>query len=206
LELAHRNRFATFVQKKDGYHRLSRIDAAFVTAGKDWLNPKETVPAFLLFRSHAAFRAACEHALAGQVADVFPQVRASMEYAGYALHIHKNPGYEEIWLRRHDNAASLKAVKTAFQIAKVSETIRVANVEIGSVFNELYQRAIDFGGHPNEMSVTSNVSIKQRPGRKELQQVYLHGDGLQLVHALKTTAQAGVCALSILGEVFGPRF
>jgi hypothetical protein len=206
IELAHRNRFATFANKKAGYRRLARIDLAFVQAGKDWLNPKGLVPPFLLFRSHAAFRGACEHALAGQVAELFPQVRASIEYAAYALHIHKNPGLEEVWLRRHDDEKSLKTVKSQFHGDKVSETIVKANRAIGSVFKQLYQRAIDFGAHPNERSVTSNASIKQHVGRKELQQIYLHGDGLQLDHALKTTAQAGVCALEIFNEVFGPRF
>ena len=36
--------------------------------------------------------------------------------------------------------------------------------------------------------------------------IYLHEDGLALEHALKTTAQTGVCALEILQGAFRERF
>lgn len=206
LETAHQNRWATFANKKDWFQRLVRLDACFMQIVKNWLNPSSIIAPLFFFRCHAAYRAACEHALAGQVADLFPQIRSCLEYAGYALHIHKNADLGEKWLKRHDDESTMKAVKSEFTVSNIRTTIGKANQQAAKVFEELYQRAIDFGAHPNERSVTSNLAIKEQEGRKELQQIYLHGDSLALDHGLKTTAQTGVCALEILREVFPERF
>jgi hypothetical protein len=206
LETAYQNRYATFVNKKDWFRRLARIDGAFLRITKDWLNPTNLISPLLFFRCHAAYRAACEHALAGQIAESFLQNRACLEYAGYSLHIHKNAGFDELWLRRHDDDASLKAMKAEFLIAKISASIANVNRHTAKVFDDLYQRAIDYGAHPNERSMTGSLAIVEREGGRELQQIYLHGEGLLLDHALKTVAQTGVCGLEILQEAFAARF
>ena len=100
----------------------------------------------------------------------------------------------------------MKAMKNEFKISEIKETIKQMNQHTSIVFDELYQRAIDFGGHPNERAVTGNLAINKQGDRREFQQIYLHSDGLTLDHALKTTAQAGVCAMEILQEVFSERF
>jgi hypothetical protein len=206
IEAAHQNRFATFVHKKEWFARLSSLDSCFLRIATDWLNPKNLITPTLFLRCHAAYRAACEHALAGQIAEVFPEIRTALEYAGYACHIHTNRGLDEVWLRRHDDAVAMKIVKQEFRISNVRATIMRLNQHTAKIFDELYQRTIDFGAHPNERAVTSSMIIKDHDDRKELQQIYLHGDGPILDHGLKTTAQAGVCALEIFQEVFAARF
>lgn len=206
IESAHHNRFATFANKKDWSQRLIALDGCFVRIAKDWLNPRDLLIPFFFLRCHSAYRAACEHAMVGQVTDAFPQIRASLEYAGYALHIHKNPGLAETWLRRHDDDAATKAVKNAFTVANVRATIEKANRHAARVFAELYERAIDFGGHPNERAITGSMKMTDLGDRKLYESIYLHGDGLALDHALKTTAQTGVCALDILQAVLPERF
>ena len=206
LETAHRNRFATFVNKDEEYRRLSLIDQCFTRIGDGWMNPSNVITPLLFFRSHAAFRAACEHAMAGQIIDTFVLIRAVLETAGYALHIHRNPGLDETWLRRHDDAACDKKVRAEFTIAKVRESVRAANREGAKVFQALYDRSIDFGGHPNERAVTGSMSLDQTGPSSNYQLLLLQGDGLPLDHALKSAAQAGMCALDILGDVFAARY
>lgn len=206
LETAYQNRWATFTNKSDWFRRLARLDACFMRIAKDWLNPSDIIAVLLFLRCHAAYRAVCEHALAGQVSALFPQVRACLEYAGYALHIHKNTGLGETWLRRHDNESTMISVKDEFTVSNIRATIGKTNQQAARVFKELYDRAIDFGGHPNERAITSNLAIKEAEDRKEFQQIYLHGDSLALEHGLKTTAQTGVCALEIFQEIFSARF
>ena len=106
LETADRNQQATFVRKRAATAKLIDIDAQFVTVSKDWLNPESEIAAFLLLRCHSAFRAAAGRAMAGEVADCFPQCRAMLEYAAYAVHVYRNPELGEVWLRRHDDAES----------------------------------------------------------------------------------------------------
>jgi hypothetical protein len=207
MERAYHGRFATFVNKKDWFRRLAGLDDCFVrVAKKDWLNPRDMLTPLFFLRSHAAYRAACEHAMAGQVTEAFPQIRVCIEYAGYALHIDKTPGLDEIWLRRHDDETARNTAKGAFQIGKIRPTIEKANRHAAKVFDELYERAIDFGAHPNERSITGNLRITDLDDRTSYEQIYLHDDGPPLIHALKSTAQAGVCALEIFQEIFGPRF
>jgi hypothetical protein len=206
LENAHRNRFATFANKKDWYIRLANLDCCFVQIANDWLNPRHLLTPLFFLRCHSAFRAACEHAMAGQVTDAFPQIRVCLEYAGYALYIHKNPKLAEMWLKRHDSDAATKAVKNKFKVANVRATIEKANKHTAKVFAELYERAIDFGGHPNERSITGSLKITDLGDRKSFDSLYLHGNGLEMDHALRTTAQTGVCALVILQEAFPERF
>jgi len=206
LETAYRNRWATFDNKKDWYGRLAGIDACFMQIAKEWLNPINLVTPLLFLRSHAAYRAACEHAMAGQIAEIFPQLRASLEYAAYALHIDRNNDLVEVWLRRHDDHDAFNASKNHFKISEIKKTIKASNRHMADVFDELYQRTIDFGAHPNERAITGNMMISEHDGRKEFQSIYLHNDGLALTHGLKTTAQIGVCALEILQDAFKPRF
>jgi hypothetical protein len=206
LEAAHQNRFATFANKPDQYLRLTQIDKCFARIGDGWMNPPNLVPPLLFFRSHAAFRAACEHAMAGQIIDTFVSIRALIETAGYALHIHRNPSLEEVWLRRHDDESCEKKVKQEFKISKVRESIRASDREGVKIFAMLYERSIDFGAHPNERAVTGSMSVSKADSSSNYKLLLLQGDGLPLDHALKSAAQAGVCALEILGNVFSARY
>ncbi len=206
LDNANRNRFASFANKNRWFDCLSKIDGCFLRIGMGWLNPPDLITPLFFYRAHAAFRAACDHALAGQTAGVFPVNRACLEYAGYALHIHANPGFDEIWINRHDDANSKRAVRQYFEIAKIRETIARYNIHVEPTFYELYERCIDFGSHPNERAIMSNLKMKKGDQTIEYKNIYLHGDGLNLLHELKSTAQVGSCALEILREAFKARF
>lgn len=206
IETAHRNRLATFVKKSGSMQALIRIDACFVKTAKGWTNPTDLITPMLLLRCHSAFRVACEHAMAGQVAEVFPLVRICLEYAAYALHIKNNPDLADIWLRRHDDEAAMKAVKNKFLIAKLVATIAKVDKHAADVFTSLYQNAIDFGAHPNERAITGSLVIKRENGKIEIQTKYLHDDDSAFDYVLKATTQSGVCALELLAGVFGPRF
>ena len=206
FELAYRNRFATFANKRPVFDRLIAIDSCYMEIAKNWLNPKKLMEAILFLRCHTAYREACEHAVAGQTAGVFPLVRVCLEYAGYALHMSENEGLDELWLRRHDDVDSKKAMKNEFTPANVRATIKTKNQHIEDVFKNLYDRTIDFGAHPNERSITANLTIIDQEKSKKFESVYAHGDGPQFDHALKTCAQTGIASLEIFQDIFPGRF
>lgn len=206
LELAQRNRYATFANKSEWYQKLSKLDDCFLRVGKGWINPPDLVTPLLYQRAHSAFRAAAGLAMSGQVTDLYPQIRACLEYAAYGLHIGENPASVDIWLARHSGAAGMKAVKTEFTVANVRESISKRDRHSAEVFDILYQRAIDFGGHPNERSVSGSMAMNEMEDRMEFLQMHLHGDGMAFLHGLKTTAQTGVCALEIFQCLYGARY
>jgi hypothetical protein len=205
LGQARDNQFATFAQKSDWYRRLSTIDNLFVVATKQW-NPRDTLAAALFLRCHAAFRAACGLAMARQIVEAAVMHRSCLENAAYAVHINRNPRLGPLWLNRHQDAATLKKVRQEFAIENVRKTIAACNKDAAKHFDVLYQRAIDFGGHPNERGVMGSMEMEKLPDRRQLKAIFLHADGVPLSAALKTTAQCGANSLEILQCAFNALF
>lgn len=206
IEAAHRNQYATFVQKRAAMRTLVAIDAEFAKVTKGWLNPASEISAMLFVRCHGAFRTATGLAMAGQAAENYVQCRAMLEYAAYAVHIHRDPPLGIVWLDRHQSAKQMAAQKSAFSHRKVAASVTAANLHAGKRFEDLYQRTIDFGGHPNERSVTSNMKMVEETDRRVMLAVLQHGDGPELDMALKTVAQCGLVSLEILQVIYNAKF
>ncbi len=206
LEFAHKNRWATFANKGHQVRRLIDIDGNFIKIEKDWTNPSNLLVPQFFFRAHSAFRASCEHALAGQVSDAYPVLRSSLEFAAYGLFIDGNEQRGEIWLRRHDDEAALKRVKSEFTVRNLKQNIAAKDGKLAEAFDELYQRCIDFGAHPNERSISASGAIEERDGNVIYSQLLLHGDGPAFDFVLRSTAQVGICVLQIFQFALAARF
>jgi hypothetical protein len=204
LQAARDNQNATYVHKCDATGKLIAIDAEFVKVSKSWLNPPSEILAMLFLRCHAAFRAAAGLAMSGQAVEAFVQCRATLENAAYAAHIHGNPARAKVWLDRHQSDADMKASRKAFRHEDVVASVTAANIHAGKRFEDMYQKMVDLGGHPNERSVTGNMQMIEEPDRRVMLAIFLHGDNVYLDHALKTVAQCGMISLEMLA--FGPKF
>ncbi len=135
--------------------------------------------------------------MAGQAVETMVVVRSCLENAAYSLHIHENPGHDLLWLNRNQTEAETKAMKAAFLNGRLRETIGKKDKRLLSVFDELYERAIDFGGHPNQRGISGSAKMVHEQDHIQFLQIYLHNDDISLDHALKTTAQTGICALRL---------
>ena len=206
LQAASENRWATFVGKRGHVQKLIGIDACFDRCAGHFTSTKRLVPFMLFVRSHAAFRGACENAMAGQATECFRHIRGCLENAAYALRIASSDDLAAVWLSRHEDPQSDSAMRKAFQMAELRKPIKKLDVRCAEVFDLLYQRSVDYGAHPNERSVTGSLSIEKVDGGSEFRQQMLHGDGVSLDFALKTTAQAGICALDVLRGLNSSRF
>jgi hypothetical protein len=207
LQRARNNQLATFVNLRPAFDILKEIDECFVRIAANMLNPKRNLLAvLLLYRSHAAYRAACGTSMAGQSPETFVLLRSCLEYSGYALLIHKNPNLAVIWLNRHDDAAALREMRREFQAVNVEKAIQSTDAGLGRVYEELYNRAIDFGGHPNTRGVTGSMQLEKGPDLSQYLQIYLHGDDMALRHCLKSTAQIGLCSLHLFQHILTERF
>ena len=206
LNAARDNQHATFHGKREAMAKLIAIDAQFVKVSNYWLNPKSEIEAMLFLRCHAAFRTAAGLAMAGQMVEVCVQNRAMMENAGYSVHIHRNRALEKVWLDRHKSATDLKASRKAFRHEDVVASVTAANKHAGGRFEDMYQQMIDWGGHPNERSVTGNMEMIEEENRRVMLAIMLHGDGLQLDYALKVVAQCGLISLEMMETVYPEKF
>lgn len=206
FDVVRHNQWATFWNKRAIVGKLIAIDAELVKVSRDWLNPEDEIAAQLLLRCHSAFRTAAGNAMAGQAVETNVQCRAMLENAAYAVHIYRNPDLGELWLNRHRDTKALQAQRGAFSHKKVAACVKAANRHAGQRFEDLYQRTIDFGGHPNERSVTGNLKMSEEPGKRTMVAILLHGNGVELDHALKTVAQCALISLEMLQIVFNGRF
>lgn len=206
IQAAFKNSLATFVHKKHAFDLLLKINDAFKKIGENLDNAGNPLAPALLHRSHSAFLASCRLAMSGQAVETFPLLRSCLEYALYALHINENPAFAEVWIRRHENAESLRKVKRSFQHKRVMETLLNCNAALHSDLSQLYERTIDFGGHPNERGVSSSTAMKTEGEAIVIRNQLLHGDSLALDHALITTAQIGLGSLMVFRLIFRERF
>jgi hypothetical protein len=88
-------------------------------------------------------------ALAEQIVEPFVTQRSVLEYAGYCLTIFERPELERVFVLRHVGKDEMEKQKAAFRIRAVKEVIRRFDSKLADIFDENYQRSIDFGGHPN---------------------------------------------------------
>ena len=206
IEQAHRNTHATFHNKKPFVGQMVAVDRVFEEIGTGLTNPKDVFGALLIPRCHSAFRASCNLAMSGYATDAFPAMRSCLEFALYAYHIHFHPEHGDLWLDRHVDEESFKASKKAFRHVAVIQTLNDREPKLCAIVEELYSRTIDYGGHPNERSVSGSLKIEQSKGRTELQGIYLHGDSYALEHVLKSSAQIGLTSLYLFRRIFKERF
>lgn len=206
IDQVNTNVVATYDKDKNDYPFVSSIDEIFLNIVRALLNPQAIVESVILMRSHVAYRATALLAMAGMNPEAFVQARSCLENSLYALHMNRNSGLDEVWLRRHDNKGSLQKTKNEFNFSKVIQTLESEDPSNAKVARKLYERTIDFGAHPNERSVTANLSIIDGNGGIKIQQTYLAGGTPTQRHSMKTTAQVGLCSLYIFRLIFRERF
>ena len=206
LDCVRENQFATFVNKMPETKKIVKIDEIFLRVIPLGLNPCNLTVGLLMQRAHSAYRAAASRAFAGQSAELYPLLRLMLEQGGYAILINRKPELEEVWLNRHESVADRKKVPKEFNSGNIRDAIASSDPRLNGIFYTLYERTIDFGAHPNEMSVTGGLKIEEKENRKDFTLIYLHGDGTVFDHSLQTLAQIGVCVLLIFQEIFRDKF
>lgn len=206
IHASFQNALATFVHKKPAFNLLLEVDTVFGGISGNLDNTENPITATFLYRSRSAFLASCRLSMSGQAPETFPQLRSCLEYALYALHINENPTLTEVWLKRHENEESLKKVKRSFRHVDVMKTLLARDTALHDSLSELYQRTIDFGGHPNERAVSSSSEMRLEGDTTVIRNQYLHGDSAALDHALRSTAQTGLGSLLVFQHIYKERF
>jgi hypothetical protein len=183
--------------------RLSAVDSIFQETHQT-LKPthwSQIVPALLMMRSMSAFRSAVMVGSSLPV-DSYPLQRSCLESAGYANLIATEHDLSRLWLCRDDDPAEFKR---RFTNRAVRDSIAAVDAPLAAIYQELYERSIEFGAHPNEKGVLSGV-LKESIGTGTLQFYMLAGDGPALQHALRMITQSGICVLRVLNLIFAKQF
>jgi hypothetical protein len=202
IEECWSNSIATVGHKNIIARRLAAIDDIFEELHHDFKPStiNQLVPAFLFFRAFSTYRSSVMVSLSLPT-DGYALQRACLENAGYARLIATEPALGELWLKRDEDPN----FKNRFTHRLVREAIEAEDVKLSQVYQELYERTIDFGAHPNEKSVLINV-LRESLDTTTIKFLLLPGDGLALDHGLRRCAQVGICALKVLATVFREQF
>ncbi len=206
LEMVRSNQLANQTNHADWYAIIKTIDDCFVRGGSNLVNPAPVMSGILFLRCQYAFKTAAGLALAGQVTETFVLLRSVLEYAGYALLIHDNPALQDIWLGRHVSPEAKRAQKDAFKISDVKSVVKRYDNRLREIFDENYERAVDFGGHPNPHATFSAMILDENEGQTALTALAISNDATVIQHALKSTGQTGLTALHIFQHVFSAKF
>ena len=206
IENAWHNTFATFHNVKDWYSILKDIHLVFDAITHNIDRTPDWFASFFLFRSHSAYLGSVRLALSGQTPETYIVLRGCLENALYGFYVSRNAESREIWLRRHDDEKSNKAVRKTFTIRNLLKALRSEDLKLHDVAQELYDRTIDLGGHPNEQAVFTVMKQTVNGTKLTFESGYLVGNEPALVLALKTCAQIGTCALSVFQRIYRERF
>jgi len=206
LEDAHYNMVATFSNLRPQYNALAKIDRIY-TEIIDCLNQSpELVAPFFLIRSHSSFRGAVRLCLSGQIPEAQMVLRGCIESALYGLYVAGDTNRQEIWLRRHDDDASQRRVRNEFTIRNLMDHLNSIDAKTPKITQHLYDRTIDYGAHPNERAVFTQVKPEIVESRIDFTADYFVCGGLPQRSCLRSTAQIGICTLDIFYHVFQLRY
>ena len=206
FEAIHSNQVANIKQFAQPYSLILRVNDCLVRAGQNLIDPKPLMAGNLFLRCQYAYKAASGMALSGQVVEAFAMMRLCLEYAGYALAIFADQNLEAIFLKRNVSAADMVVQKEKFKISHIRKTISDFDSKLADNFQLFYERAIDFGGHPNPHATLSAVKLETSGTDSFLHTLALSTEPKALLHAMKSTAQIGLTALFIFQHIFKAKF
>jgi len=132
------------------------------------VHPNDIFPAFLFLKVHSSFLASIRTILSGQAVEAHPIMRLMIEQAWYGLYIKldpKPPKRRKIWLNRNDSEAGKKRCRREFTIANVRKAHKAVDPEVSAQLGELYEHTIDYGAHPNQYGVFSNLNQDNTSGK-----------------------------------------
>lgn len=208
LDTCRANQFATFANKRCQVIDLITIDGMFRKLLDGAIDPKPILPMGFLLRAHSAYLTAVGAMMAGQLHELQALLRMCLEQAGYSHFIGGDQVRWERWMDRHEpgTRSQKDKWKKEFTHGNVSRGLNASNATLGDIYTKLYDRTIDYGGHPNERGASMSSDLVHLPdGGQQWLTVYLHEDGLMLDYCLKTTAQVGLCALRIARLIYPAR-
>jgi len=208
FQTVHRNQQGNQKRFPQRYHIIQRVDDCFTKAGGHIgaAKPLFTGPMFL--RSQYAYKAAAGMTLAGQFPESFVMMRSCLEYAGYALLIFTDPSLEEVFLNRHADDASKKALRGKFEVAAITKAITGFDQKLSVIFKDMYDRSIAFGGHPNPHGMLGSMNIA-KDGDEQMTGMSTFALAVEprvIEFAMHKVAQVGLTALCTLQHIFADKF
>jgi hypothetical protein len=184
------------------------VDDCFTAANKHLGDAQPILTGPMFLRSQYAYKAAAGMTLAGQFSESFVLMRSCLEYAGYAILIFTDPGLEEVFLNRHADKASKNAQRRTFEISTITKAIAGFDQKLSDIFKYMYDRSIDFGGHPNPHAMIGSMNIDKDDDEQltSMSSLALAVKPKVIEFAMHKVAQVGLTSLYMFEHMFKHKF
>lgn len=199
---ARQNAYASFHNLKAKYGVIAAVDRGFLMLLEGFTDPENPDVAALAYRAHAAFRAAAQLALSGQLPESYAIMRGCLEHTLYAHYMDAMPDALAIWRARDEGEAERKTCQREFNGRHLFDALAERDAGLRERAKALYERAIDLGAHPNEPAVSASVSVTEAEDAVHFDVSYVAPYGLSMKLALRSLPQTGLIALDILCLIF----
>lgn len=206
IENAIHNTYATFNNLKPQHTRLNEINCIFEKILQNLDNTSDWFISFFFFRSHSAFLAGVRLTMSGQIPEAYMVLRGCLENALYALYLKRHPEDQKTWIRRHNDEKSKKKVQREFAIRKILNYLQSEHNSLYLRTNELYEKTIDLGAHPNPKGLFSMLRKSGNGENVFFESIYLSEHSPPLQACLKSCSQIGVCSLMMFRRIYKERF
>jgi hypothetical protein len=209
FDAAQRNSFSTFVNRKTMYDPVLECDGIYEAITNNLSDPLNEITAFLLVRCHSAYRAAARLAVATQVPEAFPLLRLCLEYGAYASLFESDDASRNIWINRNQSDQNLKQARNSLTWPKSVAAVGAKDNsgKLQPLYQELYERCLTYGAHPNEDAVFQNMTMADLPNGGHAHTLrYLSAESTMIEFALRTAAQVGFATLRVWQLLLSERF
>jgi hypothetical protein len=205
LDGACLNSFGSFANSVE-FKRAIEIDGWFRVLLDNLHRTPDWLPSLFILRSHSAFLATVRLAAAGQVPESHALQRHCLEMALYGFFISRRPDLASVWLKADESPLTRRRLKQEFKIRSIWDALEREAPELTRRAKEGYDRAIDWGGHPNQKALTASLSLRLAEGNAAFESQYLSGSPELITLALRGSWEIGVLSLNVARLIFRERF
>ncbi|MFH1370064.1 MAG: hypothetical protein ABII09_02080 [Planctomycetota bacterium] len=151
----------TYLKRNGYFEMLENLGDIFISASENvgYSDNSSFVIALLLGRACGNYFATVRLSSSGQLSEAYVQLRTCIESALYAFNIHSERSSAQVWLDRHKSNKSRKVSLNLFKPGVIMSRLEQTNQSLGQETKRDYEHCIDYGAHPNERSVSSNLNI-----------------------------------------------
>lgn len=163
IEDAFCNVGVSFLKLKPYFESLIKAEEIFKDVGGalSYKTLDGLISISLFGRANGCFFGAVRLSSSGQITETWAILRACLENSLYAFYIAGNPERAKIWAERHNSEEHKKKCKKVFVIGNMWKALKAKSRSIEKEARDCYDNTIDWGAHPNERSLFSNLEMKK---------------------------------------------
>jgi hypothetical protein len=203
IDQARDHLLGAFAQYPTEYGKLVALDASIYNLTAHTTDSENPCAAALAVRAASSYRAAVQLAMSGQIPEAYMVLRGCPESALYAHLIDENVDAWDVWNRRGESVAAQRACAKLFSKGVLVGSLAKRSPALSEQADQLYERCIELGAHPNEMAVAMSMEVETRAdGGITTRHDAISGDTEAFHLALQSVSDIGVVVVNILNVTF----